>query len=166
MSDQTQGPETPVGFAPHNHQDCRQTALTQAEDYCRAHGLKLTPVRRRALEILLESHRAMGAYDVLARLDQDGFGDKPPVAYRALSFLTENGFAHRIERLNAFVACAHSGQDHRPAFLICSDCGSVAEGENQASSIKAMADQSGFNIEQVVIEVIGICPICQDQPCA
>ncbi len=47
----------------------------------------MTPVRRRVLEILLEKHRAMGAYDVLDRLAAEGFGNQPPVAYRALDFL-------------------------------------------------------------------------------
>jgi hypothetical protein len=63
-----------------------------------ARGVRLTPVRRRVLEILLEEHKAMGAYDVLTRLAAEGFGNQPPVAYRALEFLEDQGFAHRIRR--------------------------------------------------------------------
>ena len=75
-----------------------------------------TPVRRRALEILLKEHRALGAYEVLDGLREPGFGSQPPVAYRALEFLVTHGFAHRVERLNAFIACAHPGKAHAPAF--------------------------------------------------
>ena len=57
------------------------------------------------LEILLESHRAMGAYEVLERLAAEGFGKQPPVAYRALDFLVEHGLALRVRRLNAYAAC-------------------------------------------------------------
>ena len=116
----------PKGFAEHDHGNCVQSALAAADDACAVRKVQMTPVRRRTLEILLESHAALGAYDVLARLDKDGFGSKPPVAYRALTFLVDQGFVHRIERLNAFVACAHPGASHDPAFMICRGCGKVA----------------------------------------
>ena len=80
--------------------------MTAAEALCAARKLQLTPVRKRVLEILLEAHEAMGAYDVLARLAAEGLGSKPPVAYRALGFWVEQGLVHRIEKLNAYVACA------------------------------------------------------------
>lgn len=133
--------------------------MDASEAACTAADLRLTPVRRRKLEILLEAHEAMGAYDVLARLDQEGFGSKPPVAYRALTFLVDAGLAHRIERLNAFVACTHPGADHDPAFMICNRCGTVAEGEAGSAMQNSAA---GFQIERTVFEAEGICPSCQD----
>ena len=141
-------PRSNPGFERHDHAQCIRTALTAAEAACAARDLRLTPVRRRTLEILLEAHEAMGAYDVLARLDADGFGDKPPVAYRALTFLVDAGLAHRLERLNAFVACARPGQDHDPAFMICNRCSAAA---------------AGFRIERATLEAEGICPACQDE---
>ena len=101
----------------------------QCNRLARDADLRLTFRRLRTLEILLDAHEALGAYEVLVRLDADGFGSKPPVAYRALTSLVDAGLAHRIELLNAFVACVHPGQDHDPAFLICKSCGTVAEGE-------------------------------------
>ena len=153
------------GFHRHDHAHCVASALAAAEETCAAKGLQLTPVRRRVLEILLESHAAMGAYDVLARLDAEGLGSKPPVAYRALGFLVENGFAHRVERLNAFIACAHPGAAHEPAFMICRACGTVAEARMQAA-MAAPAAQSGFVVEQTVIEAEGLCPSCQTEDAA
>jgi Fur family zinc uptake transcriptional regulator len=139
-----------------------RTALDAADTACAARKVQLTPVRRRVLEILLENHSAMGAYDVLARLDAEGLGSKPPVAYRALSFLVDNGFVHRIERLNAFIACAHPGAHHDPAFMICRSCGTVAEAQ-ATSALAQPAKQSGFHVEQTVIEAEGLCPSCQPE---
>lgn len=152
----------PIGFGSHDHRRCAAQALQAAEESCARNGLRLTPVRRRVLEILAESHRAMGAYDVLERLSAEGFGSKPPVAYRALAFLVDNGFAHRIERLNAFVACACPGQAHNPAFLICRDCGLVAEaGDAPLAALRSVAQEAGFAIERTVLEAEGLCPACQ-----
>ena len=149
------------GFSDHDHGQCVRSALSAADAACAAQSLRLTPVRRRTLEILLESHEAMGAYDVLARLNEDGFGSKPPVAYRALTFLVEAGLAHRVERLNAFVACAKPGEDHAPAFLICSGCGVVAE-DSAPNALAPTADAAGFQIERATVEATGLCPSCQD----
>lgn len=154
---------TPLGFVLHDHRSCVHAALAAAEAQCTARGAQFTAVRRRTLEILLEAHRALGAYDVLARLEQDGYGAKPPLAYRALGFLVEQGFAHRIERLNAFVACAHPGAAHAPAFMICRACHAVAEAETAAdAALDRSARQSGFVIEQTVIEAEGLCPACRE----
>lgn len=153
-------PLSSTPFAAHDHKRCIATAMSAAEAACAAADLRLTPVRRRTLEILLEAHEALGAYDVLARLHADGFGSKPPVAYRALTFLVEAGLAHRIERLNAFVACVHPGADHDPAFLICKACGTVAEADAD-NAMQSNAAAAGFQIERTVVEATGICPACQ-----
>jgi Fur family zinc uptake transcriptional regulator len=124
--------------------------------------LRLTPVRRKTLEILLEAHRAVGAYEMLDRLRDAGFGSQPPVAYRALEFLVANGFAHKIERLNAFIACAHPGANHSPAFMICRICESVAEAQSSPArgALGEAARATGFKIERTVVEAEGICPAC------
>jgi Fur family transcriptional regulator, zinc uptake regulator len=148
----------PDPFAGHDHASCRAQAMAVAEATCAARGAQFTPVRRRTLEILLESHAAMGAYDVLARLSAEGMGSQPPVAYRALGFLLDHGLAHRVERLNAFVACAHPGAAHAPAFMICRSCHMVAEADAPAA---LSAGPAGFRIESQVVEAEGLCPACQ-----
>jgi Fur family zinc uptake transcriptional regulator len=114
------------------------------------------------LEILLEAHRAMGAYDILDRLRDEGLGSQPPVAYRALEFLTTHGFVHRIEGLNAFIACTHLDHGHAPAFLICRACERVVEAEVDpaAGELGRAANAAGFAIERTVREAIGLCPAC------
>ena len=155
-------PQPASAFAAHDHSHCTIEALAQAEALCAARGVRLTPVRRRVLEILLEGHRAMGAYDVLNRLVAEGFGNQPPVAYRALDFLEEQGLAHRIRRLNAFAACAHPGEAHAPAFLICRACDGVAEApaEPVRAALAEAAAAVGFTVEGSNIEAVGLCPAC------
>ena len=152
----------PLAFAPHDHAQCSGDVLARADVLCKASGLRLTPVRRRALEILLEAHKAMGAYEVLERLSADGYGHQPPVAYRALEFLVEHGLAHKVRRLNAFAACMHPGEPHVPAFLICRACNSVAETPVAAvrAALEAEAGRLGFTVERVNLEAVGLCPAC------
>lgn len=148
----------PLAFQPHDHAACRGAVLAVADRMVREKGLRLTPVRRRTLEILLESHRAMGAYDVLGKLAGSGFGNQPPVAYRALEFLVEHGLAHRIRRLNAFAACMIPDSAHVPAFLICRRCDAVAEAPAGAvrTALDAAAAAAGFTIERTNVEALGL----------
>lgn len=153
-----------IGFTKHDHAVCVTGALAVAEARCARDGLRLTPVRRKVLELLLQEHRALGAYAILDLLREAGFGSQPPVAYRALDFLAEHGFVHKIERLNAFVACAHpeEDEDHAPAFMICRQCDAVAEacGVPAKSALGAAARAAGFRIERAVVEAVGLCPAC------
>ena len=155
----------PVGFSKHDHSHCMTSAIEAAKEKCRNDGLNFTSIRKRVLEILLEEHRALGAYDVLDRLRQEGLGSQPPVAYRALDFLTKHKFVHKIQRLNAFIACAHPNRTHSPAFLICRECNSVAEAETEAPQerLETIATSSGFMIEETIMEAEGICSKCADE---
>jgi Fur family zinc uptake transcriptional regulator len=155
-------------FDDHDHTNCQHSTLSQAEALAEAKGLRLTPVRRRTLEILLAEHRAMGAYEVLDVLKSEGFGAQPPVAYRALDFLVEHGLAHKVRRLNAFTACTNPGAAHRPMFLICRACDTVAEAASEPvqAAVSDAAQALDFTVERVNVEVLGLCPACRDQdPC-
>lgn len=156
------------GFEPHDHARCIRSSVAAAEDHCRLRGLHMTAVRKRVLEILLERHRAMGAYEILDFLRSEGLGSQPPVAYRALDFLVKAGFAHRVERLNAFIACAHPGAAHSPAFLICRNCDRVAEATSEPTGgrLGETARETGFEIERAVVEAVGLCPDCRTEDAA
>ncbi len=162
------GGQAPLGFEKHNHERCVEHALSSVEARCADKGLRLTPVRRKVLELLLQEHRALGAYAILDLLREAGFGSQPPVAYRALDFLSEHGFVHKIERLNAFVACAHPGESHSPAFMICRLCDAVAEAQSTPAKgvLGEAARAAGFQIEKTVVEAEGVCPACSDKASA
>jgi len=147
-------------FERHNHSRCVATSMKTVEQHCADQALKFTPLRRRVLEILLQNHKAMGAYDVLAELDK---GSQPPSAYRALDFLVQHGFAHKIEGLNAYIACATPGAEHSPAFMICRSCDLVSEATTGAP-LGTEAAQAGFVVEQATIELQGLCPNCAEAP--
>ncbi|MEE9428553.1 MAG: Fur family transcriptional regulator [Paracoccaceae bacterium] len=156
----TKNPAT--AFSKHDHQSCCGDVLENADRRVKQAGLRMTPVRRRVLEILLEGHHAMGAYQVLERLAEEGFGKQPPVAYRALEFLVENGLAHRISRLNAFTACMQPSVSHSPTFFICTKCNGVAEARAQTvgNALNAVSNKMGFQIDRMSIEVMGTCETC------
>lgn len=136
--------------------------IQEAEQYCKENGLNFTPVRRKVLEILLHKNTAIGAYEILDLLREAGFKNQPPVAYRALDFLVQNGFAHKIEQLNSFIGCTHPGKDHSPAFMICRKCDSVSEEEalTRNFSVSQIASKAGFTVEKAVIEARGLCHSC------
>jgi len=161
----TQGAEG-LGFTAHDHDTCIASGLAAAEARCMSGGLQLTPARRRVLEILLREHRALGAYDILDILRKSGTNAQPPTAYRALDFLVENGLAHRIEKLNAFIACSAPDTLHSPAFLICRKCDAVAEepAPSVSSALQQSAENTGFEIEAAVLEAEGVCPKCRETP--
>src|SRR3546814_9809262 len=74
--------------------------------------------------------------DLLIRAGNDAGGEgagaaAPPTVYRALDFLLANGFIHKLESVNAFVACHHpSTAQHSVPFLICDRCHSATELED------------------------------------
>lgn len=158
-------PTPEAAFRPHDHRRCRGRALAAVEAACRERRLRLTPARAFVLETLLESHRALTAYEILDRLAVAGLGSAPPVAYRALDFLTANGFAHRLEGLGAYVACTRGGDDHAAAFLVCRDCRTVAETApaRPAHALDAAAAAAGFAIERVTVEAEGLCRACRER---
>ena len=157
-------PNAHDAFAPHDHRSCADDAMAMAEGRLAVTGQRLTRVRRQTLRILLDSPRALGAYEVLERLVAEGFANQPPVAYRALDFLEAAGLVHRIRRLNAFTACMNMGQAHAPAFLICRDCHAVAEAPALAvvEALAAAARVLSFTVERSTIEALGLCPSCRD----
>ena len=150
-------------FIKHDHRACARSAMEAAHELCAARGLRLTPVREKVLELLLESHQALGAYAILERLAQAGFRSQPPVAYRALDFLVEHGLVHRIEKLNAFVACNQPQAGHAPTFMICNNCQQVAETPDKQASgtLGKRARAIGFHIQSTVVEAEGLCAACQ-----
>ena len=147
----------------HDHSRCVADGLAEAERRCAERGVRLTAQRRRVLEILLERHVPVGAYDILARLAQEGRPTAPVAVYRALDFLKDQGLAHRLASLNAFVACARPGSAHGAQFLICDGCQKVAEIDDRSigRAISGAAAEVGFAVDRPIIEIGGRCPACR-----
>lgn len=149
--------------AGHDHARCVDDALSKAEDICQDRGVRLTDIRRRVLEAVWLSHRPVGAYDILDRLQGHGKKAQPPTVYRALDFLLEQGLIHRIERLNAYIGCVAPDTPHDGQFLICRDCGAAAEllDHHIDKAIRKSAAALGFDIEHPTVELEGLCAQCR-----
>ena len=147
----------------HAHLACAPIAvsdsLKEAETLCDERGGKLTPLRRKVLTLLLESEGPAKAYDLLEHLGEDGAA-KPPSVYRSLDFLLEMGLAHKIESLNAYVACRLEG-GHAAAFLICDCCGEAEEFAPDFAAQLAAAQAAGYAVRSVTLEARGLCAACR-----
>ncbi len=139
-----------------------QKVIKEVEQRCEQDGLRLTPTRRRVLELVLESGGPVKAYDLLDQLKAEQPKAAPPTIYRALDFLLEHHFIHRLESLNAFVSCFHPQKSHQGYFLICEQCEAVLEIPDQrlSSELSQHAAAAGFQPERHVIEVYGRCKRC------
>ncbi|KGT92186.1 zinc uptake transcriptional repressor [Erwinia typographi] len=139
--------------------------LTQAEALCLQRNVRLTPQRLEVLRLMSQHHGAISAYDLLDLLRASEPQAKPPTVYRALDFLLEQGFVHRVESTNSYVVCLHFEKpSHTSAMLICDRCGSVAEqqAEGVESILKSLALNSGFTLAHSVIEAHGLCGDCSE----
>ncbi|TAN51800.1 MAG: transcriptional repressor [Methylococcaceae bacterium] len=157
---QTQAAPTPA--APHDHHDCIDKAIHTAEQLCMHRGARFTPIRRKVLELIWESHRAVKAYDLLDRIKPYEQAAKPVTIYRALEFLVEQGLIHRVESLNAFIGCVCSDRRHELLLLICRHCHEVEE-RPAVAVMAALAEemqQAGFSVHRKAIEIHGLCAHC------
>lgn len=159
--------------------------LAEAKELCQQQGLRFTAQREQIYRHILEATAPLGAYDILALMQQqrnelvskhastDQHADKPnqskgkksvapPTVYRGLEFLLKAGFIHQLTSINAFVPCCHPRQPHLAAFLICEQCGQVQEYSNTA--LKTFVEQTkvtaGFVVHHSVFEMNGLCRQC------
>jgi Fur family transcriptional regulator, zinc uptake regulator len=132
---------------------------------CAERGARLTPLRKRVLEAVVASKGPIGAYDIIDHLSRaDGTRAAPISVYRALDFLIEQAFVHRIASRNAFVACDHShGEGELVVFLLCDGCGAVSEVADGwvAASLRKAAAHVGFEPRQPSLEIAGRCRTCR-----
>lgn len=154
----------PDDFSPATRQ-----LLDLAAARCAKNGAKLTELRRDVLGLILQSPSPSGAYDLLEGLRTRRGPSAPPTVYRALDFLVEQGFIHRVERLAAFVGCIGDGvhapehnHPHAAQFLICKQCKRATELEDHAISdaLAEAAARVGFRLERATVEAEGVCAEC------
>jgi len=162
MSDGTSSNRFPA--PQHDHSGCIAQAMDTADKLCSERGLRFTRLRRRVLELVWNSHRPVGAYEVLDSLASDGKKAAPPTVYRALDFLIDAGLVHRLDSLNAYVGCPDPDEAHTGQFLICRKCRSVAELDDAEinSLIADKAAAQGFTAVYQMLEIQGLCPECRD----
>jgi Fur family transcriptional regulator, zinc uptake regulator len=147
---------------PHHHHDT-ESLLREVRERAESLGLRFTPLRAKVLELIANSSGPAKAYDLLERLKHEHDSAAPPTVYRAIEFLLEHGFVHKVESINAFIACPHPSGQHVAQFLVCDQCGSATELESEQlpEMLRALASAQNFNADKLIVEVHGQCANCQ-----
>jgi Fur family zinc uptake transcriptional regulator len=147
---------------PHHHVHDAAGVVRVVEQACSERGLRLTPIRASVLRLIAEAGKPIKAYDLLERMRGGPGAMAPPTVYRALDFLLEQGFIHRLATINAFLACHHPLAAHSVPILICERCESATELEDDrfARDLVAAARATGFEPSSLSLEVRGLCADC------
>jgi len=147
----------------HHHKSCIKSALEKADRICSESSLRLTPIRRKVLELIWQSHKPIKAYDLLAKLSTGDHVEKPPTVYRALDFLLENHLIHKIESCNAYIGCEIDHNQLDSKFFVCDHCDEVKEVYEPKldKSLLEASKNEGFTPNQTNIEIHGTCAKCK-----
>ena len=141
---------------------CVNDALAKAELVCQERGLRFTEIRKFILRLIWDNPKPSKAYDLLGEVSKMNYSAKPPTVYRALDFLLENGFIHKINTLNAYIACTHTLKHDHCYFIICDKCDQVQECCDEAitETIEKTLSQNRFSHKEIALEISGSCDDC------
>jgi Fur family transcriptional regulator, zinc uptake regulator len=146
--------------------DTDANGMEKLEHFARQTGTRLTPIRRRVLELLGKSATPLSAYEIVAQLK--GAGSVAPMqVYRALEFLQEAKVVHRLASKSTYVACTHTHEDQDTlVFMVCNQCGGVQETVSSGfdDALEALAHTNGFKATTPCLEIEGQCLECQERP--
>ena len=159
----------PHAHHPHHHHEDAKGFVRAVEHASEERGLRLTPLRKEVLELVAAAGKPVKAYDLLDQLRERHGNAAPPTVYRALDFLLEHGFIHKLASINAFVGCHHpGGAQHAVPFLICDTCQSATELEDEriVDLLEARARALGFVPQAQTLEVHGMCAGCVEAKAA
>jgi Fur family zinc uptake transcriptional regulator len=150
----------------HHHQHDANAFVSEVTAACELRGLRLTEIRQQVLDLIASAHKPIKAYDLLDKLKDDRSNAAPPTVYRALDFLIENGFIHKLQSINAYVSCHHPSVVHQVPFLICDVCESATEicDERVSKLLNDQARTLGFRTRAQTLEVHGVCNDCGHAP--
>lgn len=138
------------------------TRLADAHAHCAARGTQLTAQRQEVLELLLRREGPAKAYDLQEDMQARHGRVAPTTIYRALEFLTDNGLVHRVDALNAFIACSADHDHHHVLMVVCSNCQRTEEIADDAlyRAIRTRLAQAQPGFHDEAIEIKGVCAAC------
>jgi Fur family zinc uptake transcriptional regulator len=136
--------------------------LMQADALCLKRKQRFTDLRKQVLSLVCRSEQPLGAYALLDLMKDSGRSAAPPTVYRALDFLQEQGFVHRLASNNTYLACAHPQHQHEAVFLVCKQCGMTQELHTDGiyKAVESRAKKVSFKVEHALVEVVGLCALC------
>jgi Fur family zinc uptake transcriptional regulator len=142
--------------------------IDRAEERCRTQGARLTPKRKQVLSGLVQSDRALSAYELIDICKAETGESFPPMSmYRILDFLRHEHLVHKLDLTNKYVACEHIACDHdhdnASQFLICVECQSVKEiivPEATMAALCESVEAAGFRLAAPKLEINCVCDRC------
>lgn len=144
-----------------------ESIIKHAEQHCRDHGARLTEKRKQILTGLIESNKALSAYELMDFCKQRFNTSMPAMSvYRILDFLEDQHLVHKLNLANKYVACIHISCDHAhavPQFLICRNCSKVKEISINQTTISALSEtvkSVGYNLSSPQVELNCLCESC------
>ena len=144
--------------------------MYQVEQYCKKNGIRLTERRKQVLRELLQSEKALSAYELIEDCNKSGGKNISAMSiYRILDYLKSQRLIHKLNLTNKYVACSHIARDRghvTSQFLICGGCSKVEEvnaSPSTISAIEASAEAAGFSLMSPHIEVKCLCGPCSQE---
>ena len=144
--------------------------IERAEQHCKAHGSRLTAKRKQLLAALIQSKKALSAYELIDYcLENNGESIPAMSVYRILTFLEEERLVHKLNLANKYVACAHISCGHAHSvsqFLICRKCSKVKEtsiNPDTMADLHSTIEEAGFKLISPQLEMNCLCDDCLTQ---
>ena len=141
--------------------------IQHAEQHCKNHGVRLTEKRKQVLAGLIQTDKALSAYELID-VCKEQCGEVIPAmsVYRILEFLESENLVHKLKLANKYVVCAHIRCDHAhgvPQFLICGKCNKVKEisiSQSTISELQSTVKKAGYQLASPQIELDCLCDSC------
>ncbi len=162
------GAEAVIMHERRRHWAAGSPALAEA---ARAHledeGVQWTDLRAQVFDALARDGGPVSAYDVAERVSTTAARRiAANSVYRILDLFVAHNVARRIESRNAYIVNLHPDCTHDCIYLVCESCGGIEhlDDDDLARSLRARAGASGFAARRPVLEMIGTCRGCLDEP--
>ena len=141
-------------------------SISRVDEICRSNNLGFTDIRKLVFEIIIKNNKPIKAYQILDEIRNiTNKPSHPPTVYRAIDFLIENGFVHKLNSINSFVGCFHPKTHEECYFLICKKCNLYQEccDDSLKDRISKTAVHNKFVISNTTLEIEGHCLDCSQK---
>lgn len=128
----------------------------------RLNGERITKVRRKAIEVLVDLKRPLSVPELLAQFKRRSLSVNKTTAYREVEFLRAKGLVREIDLLDGMKRYEIAGEDHHH-HLVCTRCQDVrcVEMKHDLDKIEQMVKRKhGFSVTSHVLEFFGLCKSC------
>jgi len=141
-------------------------SISRVDEICRSNKLGFTDIRKLVFQIIIKNNKPIKAYQILDEIRNiTNKPSHPPTVYRAIDFLIENGFVHKLNSINSFVGCFHPKTHEECYFLICKKCNLYQEccDDSLKDRISKTAVHNKFVISNTTLEIEGHCLDCSQK---